>query len=78
MSEHTNPLIKATAPQTLDQIINTLAYVSTSLDKVTDSDENQAYMSAAQATGLRNIIDSIQNASEICSGQYAKLTSHNG
>jgi hypothetical protein len=69
---HQNPLVKETAEQTLDQIINTLAYVSASLDKITNEDDETAYMSAVQATGLRNIVDSIQNAGEICSGQYMK------
>ncbi|MFT5164195.1 MAG: hypothetical protein ACI9FJ_002796 [Alteromonadaceae bacterium] len=68
---HQNPLVKDTAELTLDQIINTLAYVSNSLDKITDTDD-PAYMSAVQATGLRNIIDGIQNASEICAGQCMK------
>jgi hypothetical protein len=64
-----NPLVKETAELTLDQIINTLQYVSASLDKMTDVDE-AAYLSATQAAGLRNIIDSVQNATEICGGQY--------
>jgi formiminotetrahydrofolate cyclodeaminase len=63
-----NPLVKETADQTLDQIINRLNYVSASLDKMGDDDE-AAYMSAAQATGLRDIIDGLQNATEICVGQ---------
>jgi hypothetical protein len=42
---HQNPLVKETAELTLDQIINTLAYVSNSLDKITDADD-PAYMSA--------------------------------
>ncbi|MFT5162002.1 MAG: hypothetical protein ACI9FJ_000570 [Alteromonadaceae bacterium] len=46
-----NPLVKDTAELTLDQIINTLAYVSASLDKMTEADET-AYLSAEQATGL--------------------------
>ncbi|MFT5163558.1 MAG: hypothetical protein ACI9FJ_002154 [Alteromonadaceae bacterium] len=62
---NSNSLVKDTAEQTLDQIINTLQYVSTSLDRMTEVDET-AYMSAAQAAGLRNIIDSLQSASEIC------------
>jgi hypothetical protein len=65
---HQNPLVKESAEQTLNQIINTLNYVSVSLDKMGE-DEEAPYMSAAQATGLRNIIDSLQNATEICVGQ---------
>ncbi|MFT5161631.1 MAG: hypothetical protein ACI9FJ_000196 [Alteromonadaceae bacterium] len=41
-----NPLVKETAKLTLNQIINTLNYVSTSLDKMGDDNE-AAYMSAA-------------------------------
>jgi hypothetical protein len=67
-----NPLVKDTAEQTLDEIINTLQYVSNSLGKMTEVDET-AYMTAAQAAGLRNIVDSIQNATEACAGQYSKL-----
>jgi hypothetical protein len=68
-----NPLVKDTAEKTLNEIINTLHYVSASLDKMTDvDDDSQAYLSAAQAAGLRNIIDSVQNASEVCAAQCAK------
>ncbi|MFT5162260.1 MAG: hypothetical protein ACI9FJ_000828 [Alteromonadaceae bacterium] len=73
MSEQTNPLVKDSPEQTLNEIINTLQYVSTSLDKIVDEDDaTQSYMSAAQAAGLRNIIDSLQNASEVCAGQCMK------
>jgi hypothetical protein len=65
---NSNPLVKETVEQTLDQIINTLQYVSASLDKMTEVDES-AYMTAAQAAGLRNIVDSIQCATEACVGQ---------
>jgi hypothetical protein len=68
-----NPLIKDTPAQTLNEIINTLQYVSASLDKMTDEDETH-YMSAAQAAGLRNIIDSVQSATEVCAGQCSRLT----
>ncbi|MFT5164527.1 MAG: hypothetical protein ACI9FJ_003129 [Alteromonadaceae bacterium] len=68
-----NPLVKDTTEKTLNEIINTLHYVSTSLDRMTDvDDESQAYLSAAQAAGIRNIIDSVQNASEVCAAQCAR------
>jgi hypothetical protein len=45
---------------------------STSLDKMSDvDDDSQAYLSATQAVDLRNIIDSVQNASEVCAAQCA-------
>jgi hypothetical protein len=73
MSDQINPLVKDTATKTLDQIINTLQYVGASLDKLADDENDSAYMSAAQAAGLRNIIDSVQNASEVCAGQCYRL-----
>jgi hypothetical protein len=54
--------------ETLNEIINTLQYVSTSLDRMTEVDET-AYMTAAQAAGLRNIVDSLQSATQECVGQ---------
>jgi hypothetical protein len=69
---NSNPLVKETAQETFDQIINTLAYVTTSLSKVAGVDETTACMTAADVAGLCNIVQSIKNATEICYEQSTK------
>ncbi|MFT5164708.1 MAG: hypothetical protein ACI9FJ_003317 [Alteromonadaceae bacterium] len=71
---HINPLVKASGELTLNEIINTMQYVSGSLDLLvlaaSTEDEVQTHMTAAQAAGLRNMIDSMQQAAEECFGQF--------
>jgi hypothetical protein len=68
-----NPLVKDTVQGTLNEIINTLDYISESLPPTTDEAGEgiePIQLSPAQISGLRNIMFGVKAATESCFGQY--------
>ncbi|MFT5164453.1 MAG: hypothetical protein ACI9FJ_003055 [Alteromonadaceae bacterium] len=60
-----------TPAQTLNEIINSLDYITSTLPEVAD-DDNRAHLSSSQAVGLRQILLGLKASSEACFGQLPK------
>ena len=73
--QQNNPLIQQNSKATLYCIVNTLQYLTVSLEELTSSnqkDPNQPVMSAADVERMHGVVSSVKIAAEICFGQVCE------
>ena len=70
---NTNPIVQPSVKDTLNEMVNTLTYITTTLGKFkTDEDtaHELAMFSQPEVSGLNNLLHCIKDAGEACYSQY--------
>lgn len=70
-----NPIVQPTVKDTLNEMVNSLTYITTTLGQFKVDDDTEQELSTPtqpEVSGLNNLLHCIKEAGEACYSQYLK------